>query len=420
MESTVGKSYLFLPTTKDVWEAAKHDYQYVITHYNLMKTLWQELDQCYEDDWKIPKMLLNLGKERSVYMFLAGLNRSLDKLRGRILRRTPLPSIRQVFSEVRQEESRKRIMLNTHEPSIFMNLKVQHFVTRGISFKDDKGKKSWCDHFKKPCHMRKTCWKIHGKPLNWKKKRYLSYYYSLYTQKIQNPWIIDFGATNHMTNCSKLFCSYSPCAGNKKIRTVDGTLSTIARSGSIPLSPLIILHDVFHVPNLSCNLLSISKLTHDMNCCELTSERMIDNAKEVDGPYIFEDRPTLIGQTHSICFNSISRSQDNEIMLWHYSLSNSRYKSSSPFIIIHSNVWCLSRSLVFPNYSSYMLLGEAILTTTYLINRMPSKVLKFKTPRGMFLNHFPTNRLSSNLALKIFGSTTFTHINTLNQSKLDP
>ena len=26
----------------------------------------------------------------------------------------------------------------------------------------------WCDHCNKPRHTRDTCWKIHGKPTNWK------------------------------------------------------------------------------------------------------------------------------------------------------------------------------------------------------------------------------------------------------------
>ena len=29
----------------------------------------------------------------------------------------------------------------------------------------------WCDHYRKPDHTRETCWKIHGKPANWKPTR---------------------------------------------------------------------------------------------------------------------------------------------------------------------------------------------------------------------------------------------------------
>lgn len=52
----------------------------------------------------------DVGKER-VYDFWAGVNWELDEVRGRILGLKPLPSIYEVFTEVRREESRKRVML---------------------------------------------------------------------------------------------------------------------------------------------------------------------------------------------------------------------------------------------------------------------------------------------------------------------
>ena len=103
-----------------------------------------------------------------------------------------------------------------------------------------------------------------------------------------------------MTNYSKLFSTYSPCACHKKVKIADGTFSTIASVGSIPVSKTLTLHNVLNVLNLSCNLLSISKLTQDLNCLaifdsstckfqELSSGRMIGSSKEVDGLYLFED-----------------------------------------------------------------------------------------------------------------------------------
>ena len=32
----------------------------------------------------------------------------------------------------------------------------------------NKGGRPWCDHCRKPGHSRETCWKIHGKPVDWK------------------------------------------------------------------------------------------------------------------------------------------------------------------------------------------------------------------------------------------------------------
>ncbi|RVW82997.1 hypothetical protein CK203_042455 [Vitis vinifera] len=42
------------------------------------------------------------------------------------------------------------------------------------------------------------------------------------------PWIIDSGASDHMTNSSNMFESYSLCPGNKKVRIADGNFSPIA------------------------------------------------------------------------------------------------------------------------------------------------------------------------------------------------
>ncbi|KAL5849958.1 hypothetical protein ACOSQ4_007971 [Xanthoceras sorbifolium] len=80
------------------------------------------------------------------------------------------------------------------------------------------------------------------------------------------PWIIDSGASNHMTSASSLFKTYSPCPGNQKVRIADENLSSIAGKGSIQISNNIVLNSVLHVPNLSCNLLSVSKLSQDSNC----------------------------------------------------------------------------------------------------------------------------------------------------------
>ncbi|KAI5433513.1 hypothetical protein KIW84_020702 [Lathyrus oleraceus] len=51
-----------------------------------------------------------------------------------------------------------------------------------------------------------------------------------YTFLNVNPihtWIVDSGASDHMIDESTLFSSYSPCAGNEKIKIADGFFSAI-------------------------------------------------------------------------------------------------------------------------------------------------------------------------------------------------
>ena len=70
------------------------------------------------------------------------------------------------------------------------------------------------------------------------------------------------------------------------------------------------LNSVLHVPNLQCNLLSMSKLTMDLNysvtffpsCCkfqDLSSDKAIGNVEEQNGLYYFSgagssSRPKLL------------------------------------------------------------------------------------------------------------------------------
>ena len=64
--------------------------------------------------------------------------------------------------------------------------------------------------------------------------------------------------------------------------------------------------------------------------------------------------------------------------------------------------------------------GEAILTTTYLINRMPSRVLNFQTPCQLLLHSYPNTRIVSTIPLKVFGCSVFVHVHQQHRSKLDP
>ena len=64
--------------------------------------------------------------------------------------------------------------------------------------------------------------------------------------------------------------------------------------------------------------------------------------------------------------------------------------------------------------------GDAILTASYLINRMPSKVLSYNSPIKTLQNYFPKNKCFTDLSPKIFGCTAFVHIHDHKRGKLDP
>ncbi|XP_024981511.1 uncharacterized protein LOC112518146 [Cynara cardunculus var. scolymus] len=122
---------------------------------------------------------------RRIFKFLMGLSEDLDEVRGRILGIKPLPPIREVFSEVRSEGSRKKVMMGTVPSTLQVDRPA--LAARGSSYQHSsshsggnhsssnesrhKSGRPWCDHCNKPDHVRDKCWRIHGKPADWKTKR---------------------------------------------------------------------------------------------------------------------------------------------------------------------------------------------------------------------------------------------------------
>ena len=94
--------------------------------------------------------------------------------------------------------------------------------------------------------------------------------------------------------------SYTPVAR----KGMDGSYTPVAGKGTISLTKFFSLELVLHVPNLSCNILSISKLMRDLNCVakfsstsvvfqDLALGRTIGSACECEGLYHFDDHEVV-------------------------------------------------------------------------------------------------------------------------------
>lgn len=129
--SAVKEAYSNIDNTSAIFEIKSllHDLQQgdatATEYYHTLTRYWQQLDTYEDMEWKCPedsKKYNKLVEKDRVYQFLLGLNKNLDEVRGRILGTKPLPSIREVFSEVRRKESRRKIMLgSTNQSSITEN-----------------------------------------------------------------------------------------------------------------------------------------------------------------------------------------------------------------------------------------------------------------------------------------------------------
>lgn len=531
MDSSVGRTYLFLPTAHDIWTAVNETYsdlgnagqwfelktrlwrlkqgeKTVTQYYTDLKTLWQEIDMFSDYEWSCAKdraLFQKMVEKERVFEFLVGLNKELDEVRGRILGRDPLPSTREVFAEVRREESRRTVMLGGHspaptEPSALFSSQPPRRNDR----RSDKDRPI-CEHCNKPGHVKAKCWKLHGKPAEnpssnrnprdskgfhassedtskepksasetsaFSKEQLEQLYQLMSSHSISNtpnsssyiassslaqkgtypatftagsklnPWIIDSGATDHMTGSSSIFSSYSPLSGNLKVKIADGSLTSIAGKGSIIISPSLTLLNVLHVPKISCNLISVSRIIHDCKCIatitfagfefqDPCSGKMIGNAKEVDGLYhLVSENPSDEQVQKPRCFTTLSC--ENEIMLWHYRLGHPsfnylkylfpnlfknkdissfccevcelakhhrsvypslKYMPSKPFSLVHSDIWGPSRVKTASSSRWFITFidDHTRVTWIYLLKEKSEAANVFKNFHSLINTQFNTN-----------------------------
>ena len=80
------------------------------------------------------------------------------------------------------------------------------------------------------------------------------------------PWILDTGASNHISGNKDLFSFLTFPSPLPTITLANGSQTIAKGIGSVCSLPSLLLTSVLYVPNFPFNLISISKLTHDLHC----------------------------------------------------------------------------------------------------------------------------------------------------------
>ena len=91
--------------------------------------------------------------------------------------------------------------------------------------------------------------------------------FSSHQEADSSTWILDSGATNHMTFNSNDFSHTSP--PRISIANANGVVSYITGASIVTLSPSLTLSNTLLVCSLSHKLLSVSQVTTNLNCIVL-------------------------------------------------------------------------------------------------------------------------------------------------------
>ncbi|XP_058002238.1 uncharacterized protein LOC131179411 [Hevea brasiliensis] len=136
MQPHIAYEYLLLNIAAAIWSAVSQTYSQVGNDAQVYELQNKEVDfyqnfqaSCPEDAVKFQKLV---EKER-IYDFLTGLNMGYDQIRVPVLGKNPLPTLRQTYSYVQHEKSRRSAMIHscllirqdTNTTEMFSNEEVQ-------------------------------------------------------------------------------------------------------------------------------------------------------------------------------------------------------------------------------------------------------------------------------------------------------
>ncbi|KAJ4761435.1 hypothetical protein LUZ62_071810 [Rhynchospora pubera] len=205
-------------------------------------------------------------------------------------------------------------------------------------------------------HSAKLCYSRYNQDPDWKPNpRFQAY--NAHTQPqltSSNDWIIDSGATNHVTSDLNNLSSFFPYQGSDNLQIGNGMGLSISHVGStsFTLSNCSIqLNDILHVPNFSKNLISLSRLLHD-------NPSLIINFSS--SSCTIKDLPTMttLLQVHSVnglFYLQLSNHNPQAYLgarvspnIWHARLGHP--STSTTLDVLHSNkLPCTSKNIAFCN-----------------------------------------------------------------------
>uniref|UniRef100_A0A2N9HDA0 Reverse transcriptase Ty1/copia-type domain-containing protein n=1 Tax=Fagus sylvatica TaxID=28930 RepID=A0A2N9HDA0_FAGSY len=399
MDSSLIANFIRFPTAKQVWDSAAttyfdgtdtsqvYDLRRRVTrtkqaggsiekYYNDLQGLWREIDfrrpnpmECVGDIQKYNSIL----QEDRVYIFLDGLDDRLNKTRSDVLQLKPFPTILLLEWLWHPKESRQG---HYHTPPKTGVLSLSSGKSNPPSKSKAPSDGMKCTHCGNAKHTRETCFKLHGYPDWWhdlqaRKKHEApviddstgraamvtgepSLSLTSQVESSHNPgncsnalhssthndddnWILDSGATDHMTFDSNDFSHATP-PRRSHVANANGVTYPVTGAGTVTLSPSLSLSHTLLVPSLSNKLMS-----------DILNKEIIGHTFRV---MVFSMRPRVL-RPH------------NKMVL---------PKGRTGHILE------TARALLIGAHVPSRYWDDAVATAVHLLNRMPTKVLTFQTP----------------------------------------
>ncbi|XP_076928722.1 uncharacterized protein LOC143592775 [Bidens hawaiensis] len=305
----------------------KQDGVSVSTYYTKLRVLWDEIHMvlstptcsCNGCNCGIGKKLIDTKDKEKLYEFLLGLDADFGTIRTQILAMQPIPYLNAAFHLVKDDEQQKAITgpkkANTEVAAFQTHVSARRDQANKPKSKEAKSNSGelfeGCTFCGKDGHKKEGCFKRIGYPNWWPGKvkqdkqkpkatcvekeaspisgmtpaqyqKFVEFFgnKTSMNNKEENvdeanmagtagkegKWVIDSGATEHITCDDTMLKNKTKRKFEPSVTIPNGDAILVEGRGDLTLPNGMKVKEVLYVPNFKCNLLSVSRLSQDLQC----------------------------------------------------------------------------------------------------------------------------------------------------------
>ncbi|KAF5812650.1 putative RNA-directed DNA polymerase [Helianthus annuus] len=291
----------------------------VSAYYTRLRSIWDEIQSvfpmprctCNGCTCEVGKRLVEHQEKEKLYEFLMGLDGDFSVIKTQILANKPTPSLSTAYHLVAEDERQKQISEDKRpnaESAAFKAYIPKNRDNRNVKGKGKQEEAKHCTHCDRDGHLKEGCFKRIGYPDWWPGKvkeerpspkascvergsrvinglteeqyeefleRFKDKTNDEGSERVANMtgrtngktnWVVDSGATEHTTYLGDILENKRKNNHELPITIPNGDAIPVKGKGDYTLPGGVKIKGILHVPDFTCNLLSVSRLAKDLQC----------------------------------------------------------------------------------------------------------------------------------------------------------
>ncbi|RVW50800.1 Retrovirus-related Pol polyprotein from transposon TNT 1-94 [Vitis vinifera] len=450
-EKLIGsENYLSWSASVELWFMGQGYEDHLVTQEadipEVDRVQWRKIDASYAKGlytndiqrlYKVASAIVHLSQQDLIYLLilldkffmvltLIGLRPDLEPIRDQILGSSSVPSLDDVFARLLRLSSTQTLPSASASDSSVL---VSHYSRGGRSGTRGRGQRPHCTYCNKLGHTRDRCYQLHGRPPRTAHMAQSSDSplpqppSSSASQTSQasiasvaqpgnasaclthtsslGPWILDSGASDHLSGNKDLFSSITTTSDLPTVTLANGS-QTVAKGPEYgeddwhrTLSKFQKMVPRFStLSSLPCESCQLGKHTR------VSFPKRLNNRAKSPFELVHTDvwgpcrTASTLGFQYFVTFiDDYSRSQFTSFMSHHGILhqSSCAHTPQQNGVAERKNRHLVetARTLLLHSHVPFRFWGDAVLTACYLINRMPSSVLHDQIPHSLLFPDQP-------------------------------